>query len=245
MAEGAFSFQKFIDDSKNTLLKPKEYFASMEKEGGFGEPIIKAVLYGAVAGLLGLLWSVIGLSAVGGAMGGMFGGGVGIMVLVGALIFSVIGLFIGAVIILIISAICGGTTDFEANTRVSASLMVMYPISAVLGFAGGIHLYLGSIVSLLVSLYGLFLLYNALIGVLGGKEGTAKIISIILAVIPVLMLISALMCASAVKQSSDIWMKQSEDVMKQMDNKDAAEAMKRLEEFSKQMEKAAKEAEEK
>jgi len=48
-----------------------------------------------------------------------------------------------------------------------------------------------------------------------------------------------------VKQSSDVWMKQSEDLMKQMDNKDAAEALKRLEEFSKQMEKAAKEAEEK
>ncbi|HMB20028.1 MAG TPA: hypothetical protein VKQ10_03090, partial [Spirochaetota bacterium] len=108
MAEGGgFNFAQFIDDSKNTLTNPKEYFASMAKEGGFGEPIIKALLYGLVAGLITFIWGIIGLSAAGG-LGAMFGGAVGIMAIVGGLIFALIGLFIGGLIMLIISAICGG-----------------------------------------------------------------------------------------------------------------------------------------
>jgi hypothetical protein len=194
MAETGFNIQQIIEDSKNVLTRPKEYFTSMPKKGGFGEPIIKAVIYGAIAGILGMIWSFAGLTAARGMFGGMMGGGIGVMVLVGALIGSVVGLFVGAIIILVLSAICGGTTDFEANTRVSASLMVLYPISALFGFAGGIHYSLGAIVSLLVGLYGIYLLYNALVHALGGKEGTAKIVAIVLAVIPVLMLLSALLC---------------------------------------------------
>ena len=195
MAEKGFNVQQFIDDSKSVLINPKAYFTSMPKAGGFAEPIVKAVIYGAIAGILGMIWSIIGLSGVGrGIFGGMLGGGMGIMVLVGALIGSIIGLFIGAIIILVISAICGGSTDFEANTRVSASLMVLYPISSLFGFAGGIHFLLGALISLLIALYGLYLLYNALVYALGGKEGTAKIIAIIIAVIPVLMLLSTLVC---------------------------------------------------
>ncbi len=48
MNENGFNFSKFIDDSKNVLLKPKEFFPSLSLEGGFVEPIIKAAIYGAV-----------------------------------------------------------------------------------------------------------------------------------------------------------------------------------------------------
>ncbi len=128
----------------------------------------------------------------------MLGNGVGIMALAGAVIGSIIGLFIGAVIILVISAICGGSTEFEATTRVSASLMVLYPINALFGFMGWIHFSLAYIMSLLVSLFGIYLLYNALIYALGGKKGTVKIVAIVLAVIPVLILVSSLVCARAI-----------------------------------------------
>ena len=40
-----FNFGKFIEDSKNALLKPKEYFESMPTSGGFIEPIIKDVYF--------------------------------------------------------------------------------------------------------------------------------------------------------------------------------------------------------
>ena len=243
MAETNINIQQIIDDSRNVLINPKEYFTSMPKKGGFGEPIIKAAIYGALAGVIGLIWSIIGLSSVGGGMfGGGFGGGMGIMVLIRALIFSVIGLFVGAVIILVLSAICGGSTDFEANTRVSASLMVLYPINALFSFAGRIHYSLGAIVSLIVALYGVFLLYNALMYSLGGKQGTAKIVSIIIAVIPVLMLLSALICARGIYSSSERWMRDSERTSEQMEkNKQSAEdAIDRIEEIRKNMEKVSR-----
>lgn len=49
MSENAFNFNEFIKESKDSLVNPKAYFASMKTEGGLGEPIIKALLYGIVA----------------------------------------------------------------------------------------------------------------------------------------------------------------------------------------------------
>ena len=224
MAESGFNFQKFIDDSKATLINPKSYFASMAKEGGFGEPIIKALIYGLVAGIISFIWSLLHLTAG----GGIFGAGTGgIMIIIGSLIAAFIGLFIGGLIVLILSAICGGNTSFEANVRVCASLMVLSPVNALLSFFGGISLTLGAIISLLVSLYGLYLLYNALVSTLGGKEGVAKVVSIVLAIIPVIILISTLTCASVT----------SNYMNKMSDSKDMKELQKKLENMADKMEK--------
>jgi len=225
-----FDVQKIIEDSKNVLLKPKEYFASMPKTGGLGEPIIKALVYGTIAGLISMIWAIIGF----GAVGSMFGAGAstgiaaGITVLITTIIVSLIGVFIGGVIVLVISAICGGTTDFEANLRVSASLMVVYPINSLLGFLSGIHFSLGAIVSLVVSLYSLYLLYMALTNALEGKEGTAKIVSIVLGIIPVLMLVSALICTQAIKSGADNYMRKGYPYGNKSDQKKVNDALKKL-----------------
>ncbi len=240
---GAFDFKKFVDDSKNVLLAPKDYFTGMAKEGGLVEPLIKALLYGAISGLITMLWSIIGIGAVGGMFGAAAGTGIGIMAFVMAIVGALIGLFLGGVLILIVSAICGGSTDFEANVRVAASMLVLSPISSLFGVLTGIHFSLGAIASLVVSVYGIYLLYNAVINALGGKPETAKIVSIVLAVIPVLMLVSTLICARAVTTTSDKWLKQSEKMMKQVET-DNTEAMKRLDALRKQMEEAAKKSKE-
>jgi len=198
MADAVFDFKKFIDETKATLITPAEYFPVMVKTGGYAEPLIKALIYGTIAAIINLIWATLSLTAVNGALGGLLGGGVGVMGLVMSIIGSIIGLFIGGAILLVLSAICGGSTDYEANVRATASLMALSPISALFGFLSGISLWLGGIVSIAVSLYGLWLLYNALTKGLGGKEGPAKVISIILAIIPVLMIISGLLCAKAV-----------------------------------------------
>jgi hypothetical protein len=192
MAGSGFDFQKLINDSKATLMSPKDYFASMAKEGGFVEPIIKALIYGIVAGVISMIWFLLNLYT---AKWGMFGVGAG-FILLNAIVGAVIGLFIGGIIVLIISAICGGSTKFEANVRVTAALMVLSPVSALLSFLGGISLTLGTLVSGIVSLYGLYLLYNALVKSLGAKEGTAKIVCIILAALVVIFMFSGLFCAS-------------------------------------------------
>jgi len=218
MSEKAFDFNKFIEETKAVLLTPADYFASMTKTGGFPEPLIKAVIYGAVAGIINLIWAVLFSSAVGGMFGGMFGGGVGVFGLVMSVIGSIIVLFLGGAIILVISAICGGSTDYESNVRVTASLMALSPVSAIFGFLTGVSFTIGTIVGTAISLYGVWMLYNALTKGLGCKDGAAKVISIIIAVIPVLILLSMLICGRAAKSGLDEVQKQMGGDAKQLEN---------------------------
>lgn len=212
---GSFDFNAFINESKETLLNPKSYFAALKTTGGMAEPLIKAVIYGAVAGVFAFLWSVLKIGAI---TGGMFGGTVGVMVFVWYIIASVIGLFIGAVVVLVISAICKGSTDFESNVRVSASLMVLMPVSALLAFAGGINLYLGAIVTLVVNIFGLWLLYNALIETLKAKSETTKIVGYVLIAIFVLMMIGKLAAAKKANEFMDGFNNSDfKEMMKEMD----------------------------
>ena len=153
MSDSTFDFNLFIKESKDVLVNPKSYFSTMKTTGGMTEPLIKAVVYGAIAGALAFVWSLLKIGAV---TGGLFGGAIGIMVFIWSIIGAIIGLFIGAVILLIISSICKGSTDFEANMRVTAAVMVVMPISAFLGFAGHFNLYLGVIVGLAVNIFALW-----------------------------------------------------------------------------------------
>ena len=73
MSESSFDINAFIKESKDVLVTPKSYFATMKITGGLGEPIIKALIYGVVAGIISFLWSLFHLG------GGMFGGGVGVL----------------------------------------------------------------------------------------------------------------------------------------------------------------------
>ncbi len=240
MAEQVFNFGKFIEDSKAVLLKPKQYFTSMEKTGGFGEPIIKALIYGAISGAITWIAVAAGAQVTVGAMGGLLGSAVGILGFIVSLIGAIIGLFIGAVLVLIVSAISNGSTDFEANTRVVASMMVLSPIGALLGLLGVLSLYLGAVIACAISLYGLYLLYNGVTYALEGKEGTARVVSIVLAIVPVLILISSLVCAKAVDSSS----KMMQEYMKgNTQSKDIEDFSKRMEELGKQLEKEMKKAE--
>jgi hypothetical protein len=171
MSNGTFDFNLFLQESKETLLNPKSYFSTMKTSGGFAEPLIKAVVYGTVSGVIFLLW---GMLHIGIAAGGILGGAVGIMAFIWAIFAAVIGLFIGAIVTLIISSICKGNSDFEANLRVTASLMVLMPISAFLKFSLWINLYLGTLVSIAVYAYMMWLLFHGVVQALKGEEKTAK-----------------------------------------------------------------------
>ncbi|MGD0342216.1 MAG: YIP1 family protein [Bacteroidales bacterium] len=184
MSESSFDFNAFIKESKDVLVTPKSYFSTMKTTGGLGEPVIKALIYGAVAGIISFLWSLLHLG------GGMFGGGVGIMIFVWTVIGAVIGLFIGAVLTLIVSAICKGSTDFEANARVTAAVMVIMPISALLGFISGFNPVAGAIVSLVVNIFALYLLYYGLTEALKANPATTKIVMyVLIALLVIFMLV--------------------------------------------------------
>ncbi|HKK43859.1 MAG TPA: Yip1 family protein [Bacteroidales bacterium] len=185
MSNGTFDFNVFIKESKDVLVNPKSYFSTMKTSGGMAEPLIKAVIYGAIAGIIRIIW---GLLRIGG-LGGIFGGAIGVMGFIWSVIAAVIGLFIGAVILLVISSICKGSTDFEANTRVVAATMVIMPISALLGFTDGINVYLGGIISLAVNVFSLWLLYNGLVESLKSKPETTRIVMYVLIAFFVVMML--------------------------------------------------------
>jgi len=184
----SFDLNVFIKESKETLLNPKAYFSTMKTSGGMGEPVLKALIYSVVAGIIVFLWGILGI----GGQAGIFGAGIGAMALIWTIIGAMIGLFIGAVVVLIISAICKGNTDFEACLRVVSSLMVLFPISAVLGFITGLSPVVGAIIGFCVNLYGLYLLYFGLTESLKANPATTKIVMYVLAVILVIFMIAGL-----------------------------------------------------
>ena len=207
------------------LLKPKEYFTSMSTTGGFVEPLIKAVLYGLVAGIFIFIWSLLNIGGAAG-FGSMFGGAIGIMAFIWTVIGAVIGLFIGGVIVLIISAICGGSTEFEANVRVVASMMVLSPISALFGFLAGFSGLLSTLVSLVISLYGIWMLYHALNESLKAKPATSKIVSIILAALFALVVV----IGSVTKKAASKSINRYQDMIEEMTTEEEAEEAEEAEE---------------
>jgi hypothetical protein len=187
MSNSTFDFNAFIQESKDVLVKPKTYFSTMKTTGGIAEPLIKAVIYGVVAGIIAFIWSLLKLGFV---TGGIFGGAAGIMLFVYYLIVAIVGLFVGSVILLIISAICKGSTDFEASVRVVAAVMVVMPIAALLGFVTGLNITAGTIVGLAVNIFALYLLYHGLVQALKAKPETTKIvIYILIALLVIFMLL--------------------------------------------------------
>lgn len=210
MSDGTFDLNLFIKESKDVLLNPKAYFSTMKTSGGMAEPLIKAVIYGAVAGAIAFLWSLLKIGAMSG-----FGSAIGIMAFIWSIIAAIIGLFFGAVIILVISSICKGSTDFEANLRVSAALLVIMPITAFLGFAGHFNLYFGVIVSLVVGLYGLWMLYNGFVQALKTNPETTKIVAYILIAIFVLFTLLGIGAK-----------RRAEQLMKEFNSTDVKEIMK-------------------
>jgi lysylphosphatidylglycerol synthetase-like protein (DUF2156 family) len=184
----------------------------MKTSGGMTEPLIKAVIYGAISGAFAFIWSFLKIGAM---TGGLFGGAIGIMVFIWSIIGAIIGLFICAVILLVISSICKGSTDFEANMRVTAAVMVVMPIRSFFGFAGHLNIYLGVIISLAVSIYALWLLYNGLVEALKSNPETTRIVSYVLVAIIVIFTLIGFGTARRAHQ-----------FMNEFNNKDVKEMMK-------------------
>jgi hypothetical protein len=217
MNNGAFDINLFIKESKDILQNPKLYFSTMKTSGGFTEPVIKAVIYGALAGAISFIWSLFNLSA----SGSLLGSSVGVMIFVSSIMIAVVGLFIGGVVSLVISSICKGSTDYEANVRVTAASMVIMPISALLGFTNGINFYLGAIVGLCINIFAIWILYNGLVEALKTKAETTRIVSYIL----IGLLVIALAVSLGKLSKMDKFM--NDKFMN--DNKDLKELMKDLE----------------
>jgi hypothetical protein len=186
MNKETFDSDHFLRDSKNTLLNPKSYFSGMKISGGLTEPLIKAVIYGTVTGLIYLICWLFRIKAFG---AGNIGDAVGLLAVIKIIFSAAAGVSLGAGLLLIISSICKGNTNIEPNIRVSASLMVIMPVYAILSITWGINLWLGIVISILVSLFFLWLLYHGLVSALKCKQENARIVCYVLTALIVLFLL--------------------------------------------------------
>lgn len=201
-----FDLRKFIDDTRAALFSPRGYFAAMDKTGGYLEPVIRAGIYGIVAGVLQLAWRLLFPQPVP-ALAGVAGStGVSIAPFITPIIAVLIGLFASAILLLIISAICGGSTNVEAAIRCGAALTAVAPVNALFGFVAAIHPTARAVVSFVITLYAIALMYHALVRALSCAEKPARIAAGIIAVIPAvafaIALTSALKPKDAIQQLS-------------------------------------------
>jgi hypothetical protein len=134
-------FCAFVETLQMVLTRPGEAFTAMRREGGFGEPLIYAVIGASAGAIVQFLFSLI-LHSLGlfadrrdafGAMAGMGIGSVGFIILFPLVL--IIGLFIGAAIIHLCLMIVGGAKQpFETTFRVlafsqgSTGVLQMIPI---------------------------------------------------------------------------------------------------------------------
>ena len=208
MSKWKIDLRKIAAESRETLLNPRQYFSATSLSGGFEEPVIKAVVYGTVAGLFGLLWDLTGFNSMG---VGPWGTSNGIMVLIWSLVSAVIGLFIGGAIVWLISHICGGNREYEASVRVAASVMVVYPINAFLAFFYAISLTLGGLAALFVNLFSLYLLYIAVQAALKGRESSMRIVVIVLGILAIMAFFGARKAGKQVDEIHDMFQEEQID----------------------------------
>lgn len=198
MPDTGFTFRAFFRDSILSLARPWEYYPSMRRGKGIGEPLAAACIWGVITGIISFLWSVNGLGDIAGPLGKIIGGGFGILFFFGSLAGAVFILFAGGLAILVLSSLCGGSTEFEPSLRVSASLLVIMPLKALLGFITGAGQEWGSIISFLTSIYAVWMLYHALKHALGCGARRAGAAALILSSLPLLALMGGIICNRAV-----------------------------------------------
>ena len=117
------------------LTKPAEFFKTMPKTGGFLEPLIFALIMGIIAGIIHAIISMFGLSYIGRS----FLESLGLIIFIPLAV--IIASFIGAAIMFLIWKLMGSQENYEVSYRCVAYLMVLSPVTAILGiipYAGAI-----------------------------------------------------------------------------------------------------------
>ena len=139
----------FFDTLVMVLTKPAEAFTAMKREGGFGEPLIYAIIGGSVGGVIYFLYNfLLGSAHMLGShenpMMQMMGGGIRpLFFIILVPLFVTIATFIGSGIFHLCLMIVGGAKQpFETTFRVvcfaggSANPLLVIPICG--GLIGGI-----------------------------------------------------------------------------------------------------------
>src|SRR5215216_5638833 len=117
-------FNAFIETLSMVLTRPAEAFSVMKREGGFGEPLMYALIGGCVGGIVSFLFS-LGFQSIGffadknNSLAAMSGMGISSAAMIIVLpLFIVIGIFIGSGIVHLCLMIGGGANQpFQTTFR--------------------------------------------------------------------------------------------------------------------------------
>lgn len=173
----------YLELWQNALTKPVETLKTEKKNTDLMEGIKQVAIAFAIPGLLaGLVLVFIG-SMLAFIPGAGFLAGLGIIAIIAAPIFSavfgVIAMAIGQAVLYVVSTAMGGKGTYEQQFYLSAiwsaPLMLLSMILGVVPF-------LGALLSLLLSLYGLYLLWLTLKAVHGFDDTKAIIVIVVLVV---------------------------------------------------------------
>ena len=168
-----FDLNKFRKESKNTLLNPDKYFTNISLSGGFSEPIGKSIAFGILTGLVYLICWFFRIRSFG---SGYIGEAVGFLAFIKIIIVTATGSGIVALILSLFSVFCNGNSGFEANYRVTCSLMAILPVYAVLSISWEINFYLGLCFTTIVWVYILWLIFYAMTKALKCRKKNIKIL---------------------------------------------------------------------
>ena len=172
-----FDFNDFITETIAIITSPATYFSSIKEEKELFASLIKVIFYVALAQLVGII--PISLVTKSSNLG------VYLMLSGGILAAAIPIFFITALLLLIISAICGGNTNFKSNAWVVASVMIVYPLSVIMSIFYNVNVYFQAILTALVALYSLWLLYLGLVKTLGAKSIPSLAIVTAIAIFPI------------------------------------------------------------
>lgn len=137
MDNAAGSEKKSLDivgTVKGVITAPVDFYRAMPKAGGFGDPLIFALVMGVISGVI---QAVLGLFHFGAAASTM--GALAFIII--APIWIVIGSFIGAAIMFVVWKLMGSNESYETAYRCGAFAAAISPITSVLGlipYVGGI-----------------------------------------------------------------------------------------------------------
>lgn len=181
---------------KGVITAPVEFYRNMPKGGGFGDPLIFALVMGVVSGVIQAVLGLVHLGAV-----------VSTIAALGAIIMMpiwiVIGSFIGAAIMFVIWKIMGSNESYETAYRCGAFAAAISPITALLGLIP----FVGALLGLAWMLY---LIVTASVEVHKIPSQKAWMVFGIITAIFALFTVSAQLTARKVQRDFGNWQKQME-----------------------------------
>jgi len=210
----------------NIATRPADFFQKMSKTGGFLEPLVFCVVMGLISGVI---------QAILGFMGHAGSYGVGTMSSFGVIVFmpiaAGIGSFIGAAILFVIWKIIGSQENYETAYRCSAYLMVLAPITAIIGVVP----YAGGIINM-----GIYVFYLVAASIHAHNISAQKawLVFGIIGLIFALLGLRAEYSARNMSSAAEHWRKAAEESTKAME-KSAEEMQKQVEKMAKQFQKQA------